>query len=352
MLPKLFKTLPIILGVLIVGLFLPAVVLAGNTPVQGNSQYTSSSSEAANDGTSTETLSVHLQDSGNSPVVGDVISLSAPNDSNATFPQNNQTTDGSGDATFTVATKTAGTDQIILYDSTNNVTFGTDWGLTATFYDTSKGCQNSPPAPVISSVISNSNNAATLTWTDSSDPVSNYLVSYGIASGNYIYGDPNIGGQGTTSFTVGALTGGKKYYFAVAATNNCGRSGLSNEMSTVVNPVPATPTPSPQPTVEPTTAPDINSVVPIDSPSDVPTDTPTPTAAPAQNVNSTFRDLGIGVVALGLVLIGSVVVIQIIKKKNKIPPIGGSTPQNPFIEPPSVTVPGQPQNPLPPQQPY
>ena len=353
MLPKLFKTLPIILIVLVVGLFLPAVVLAGNPPVQGNSQYISSSSEAANDGTSTETVSVHLQDSNNNPVVGDVVSLSAPNDSTATFPQNNQTTDGNGNATFTIATTTAGTDQLTLYDSTNNVTFGTDWGLTAIFYDVSKGCQNSPPAPVLSSVVSDSNNTATLTWTDSADPVSNYLVSYGIATGSYIYGDPNIGAQGTTSFTVGALTGGKKYYFTIAATNNCGRSGLSNEISAIINPIPATPSPTPVPTVEPTTAPDITTVTATDTPTDIPTDTPMPTAAPVQNTNSTFRDLGIGVAALGVILIISVFVIQLIKKKNRIPPIGGNTPQIPFSNPPSQgNIPQQPRIPLPPQQPY
>ena len=112
MLPKLFKTLPIILGVLVVGLFLPAIVLAGNPPVQIILQYTNPSSSIPDDGSTTGTITIHLQDSNNSAVVGDTISLSSPNDSTATFPQNNQTTDGSGNATFTITSTTAGTDEI------------------------------------------------------------------------------------------------------------------------------------------------------------------------------------------------------------------------------------------------
>lgn len=60
----------------------------------------------------TGTITIHLRDLNNSPVIGGAISLSSPNDSTATFPQNNQTTDGSGNATFTIASTTAGTDEI------------------------------------------------------------------------------------------------------------------------------------------------------------------------------------------------------------------------------------------------
>lgn len=313
------------LAVLISLLIFPDLVFAGSPPVQNNSQYTSPTSSVAADGTSTETISIHLQDSSNNPVVGDVVSLSSPNDSTATFPQNNQTTDSNGNATFTMATTTPGTDQINLFDSTNNVTF-TNW-FTVTFYDASKGCQNVPAAPILSSAVSNSNNTATLTWVDSPNPVTNYLVSYGIASKNYVYGDSNVGAQGTTSFVVKALNGNTKYYFAVSANNNCGTSGFSNEVSVVVQPIPATPAPTMEPTTSPamTPAPDL-AVVPVDTS----TDTPTPTALPVASggdINTTFRNLGIGVVAAGIVVIGSVFAIQMIKKrKNRVPPIKDNPP--------------------------
>ena len=267
----------------------------------------------------------------------------------ATFPQNNQTTDGSGNATFTMTTTTPGTDEINLYDSNGPTTFS-DW-FTVTFYDASKGCSNVPAAPVLSSVVSNSNNSATLTWTDSADPVSNYLVSYGIASKSYIYGDPNVGGQGTTSFTIGALAGNKKYYFAVGASNNCGASGLSNEVSVIVNPIPATPAPTVAPT--PTDSGQADTPIPTAMAlTDLPTPTDsgqaaTPTPAP-QDVNSTFRDLGIGVIAAGVVLVGSVLSFQIIRKKNRIPPMRSNPPQIPLNTPSSQPP---PINNIP-QQPY
>lgn len=309
------KKLLVFLTVLSIFFLLPAKVLASGAPVQSNSNYISPSNKAPSDGTSTETISLHLQDSDQNNVVGDVISLSSSNDSTATFTQNNQTTDGSGNATFTVATTTPGDVKVTLYDSTNNVTF-TDW-FTLAFYDASKGCANVPAAPVLSSVVSNSNNTATLNWTDSANPVSNYLISYGTSTGKYIYGNPNVGSQGTISYTIGSLAGNKKYYFVVAASNNCGISSFSNEISAVVKPIASTATPVPiiRPTVTPASTPtalvtDIATNIPE------PTDTATPTPS-NKNVNSTFRILAIVIIGVGVLLIGSVFIFQKIKTKKR-----------------------------------
>jgi hypothetical protein len=48
-----------------------------------------------------------------------------------------------------------------------------------------------------------------------------------------MYGNPNVGGQGTTSYTVGSLSPGKRYYFTVQAVNGCSPGGFSNEISAV-----------------------------------------------------------------------------------------------------------------------
>jgi len=185
-------------------------------------------------------------------------------------------------------------------------------------------CTNVPSAPVLNSAVSNSDNNATLSWTDSPDPVSNYLVSYGTTSGKYVYGDPNIGGQGTTSFTIGSLAGGKEYYFVVAANNDCGISTFSNEVSVIANPVPATPTP----TLEPTVTPEVLSAA---SDLSTPTNTPMEIAGPptpesaSRSSNSTFENLAIIFLVSGFSIIGLVTVIQKgrRKKNSNVPPVGG-----------------------------
>lgn len=314
MLPKLINKSLSILLVFGIFMLLPVKVFAGNAANKTNSHYYLPSGWAASDGSSTETVSFNLRDVDNNPVVGNVVNLSSSNDSTAVF-SNPQTTDGSGNVSFTITSKTSGTTNITLTDSTNSVAF-TDW-FSVKFNPPGFGCTNIPTAPVLTSVVSNSNNTATLIWTDSADPVSNYLISYGIASKNYIYGNTNVGSQGTTSFTVGALTGGKKYYFVVAANNNCGTSGFSNELTVVANPVPATPAPTTLPTIAATATPKVPTFVVSATPPDIPqsTDTPAP-APPTQDVNANFRNLGIGVVVAGILLIGSVLLFQKTKNRN------------------------------------
>jgi hypothetical protein len=72
---------------------------------------------------------------------------------------------------------------------------------------------------------------ASLSWSAVS-PVTHYAISYGLSSGNYIYGVSNTGN--TTSFTVSELDPGSNYCFAVRAVNDCAPSSLSNEICTGV----------------------------------------------------------------------------------------------------------------------
>ncbi len=46
-----------------------------------------------------------------------------------------------------------------------------------------------------------------------------YTVAFGVSSGNYIYGLPDVGD--TDNFTVNYLTPGRTYYFAVRGVNGC-----------------------------------------------------------------------------------------------------------------------------------
>lgn len=93
-------------------------------------------------------------------------------------------------------------------------------------------CNDTPPvgAPVLLSVTPGANSVG-LTWIEAPDPVSYYLIAYGTTSGDYVYGNPDIGGKETTSYIVSGLSGGTTYYFIVRAGNGCAPGPFSNELS-------------------------------------------------------------------------------------------------------------------------
>ncbi|MFC1727572.1 tandem-95 repeat protein [Patescibacteria group bacterium] len=108
---------------------------------------------------------------------------------------------------------------------------------------TSTATSSSPPvcsdqkpgsAPILVSAISSGPNEVTLTWSSAKDPVTYYLVAFGVKSEEMIYGNPNIGGKDTDSYTVKGLSSGATYYFKVRAGNNCMPGDFSNEVSTSV----------------------------------------------------------------------------------------------------------------------
>lgn len=93
-------------------------------------------------------------------------------------------------------------------------------------------CSDTPPstAPILTSAVAGVN-SVTLTWTSAGEPVSYYLIAYGTNPGSYQYGNPNVGGKGTTSYTVTGLSGGTTYYFVVRAGNGCAPGPFSNELT-------------------------------------------------------------------------------------------------------------------------
>lgn len=93
-------------------------------------------------------------------------------------------------------------------------------------------CNDAKPGstPVLTGATA-ATNSITLNWTESKDPLTYYLITYGLSSNNPQYGNPNIGGKGTTKFTVQNLSGGQTYYFRVRAGNGCMPGDFSNELT-------------------------------------------------------------------------------------------------------------------------
>lgn len=85
--------------------------------------------------------------------------------------------------------------------------------------------------PTLLSATVSGPNSVSLTWSKAADPVTHYVVTYGLSSGEQRYGNPNVGGKDTTSYTVGSLSGGTTYYFKVRAGNGCNAGPYSNELS-------------------------------------------------------------------------------------------------------------------------
>lgn len=94
-------------------------------------------------------------------------------------------------------------------------------------------CGERPPgsAPILVSATVTGQNQVSLVWTTAADPVTYYLVAFGTTPGVMQFGNTNIGGQGTTSFTISGLSGGVTYYFRVRAGNTCAPGSFSNELS-------------------------------------------------------------------------------------------------------------------------
>jgi len=194
------------------------------------------------------------------------------------------TTDSNGNVSFTVSSNNPnpGTDTFTAADTSDNpsIPLSSNGSVTVTFTVPNSCNYGTPGTPQLTSAVGNGDSQITLTWTDAPDPVSYYLVSYGLSSGQYIYGNPNAGAQGTTSYTVGNLANGTTYYFIVKAVNGCTPSSASNEVSATTTGGVITATPTPTSSVD--TSSDTNSQNNV-----IPTDTPTPTQKPQPTVTPT-----------------------------------------------------------------
>jgi len=308
-------------------LWVPHGVYAGNPP---DSSSTVSGNSAPADGSTTTTITITLKNANVNLSSSDNILITS--DSNTHFNPSNVTLDGSGTFTTQMYSTTVGSVPIIITDTTtntNNLTIGS-----ITFYQPGSATPTPTPTPnpnactdaapggtaKLTSAVSAGPHSITLTWTDAPNPVSYYLLSYGLSSGNYMYGNPNIGGQGTTSYTVGSLATGTKYYFAIRAGNGCSPGNYSNEVFAVAG---ASAVPTPTPTLTVVTVTTDTPTTPTDTP--IPTITPAPTEQPTVTPEPTGGSI-VGIVvaigtAIGVLIVAGIGVWIFIQKRRPRPPI-------------------------------
>ncbi len=127
--------------------------------------------------------------------------------------------------------KTAKFDLIIGFVGTNETVTVSGGGGTVSGVSTSAVCNDQKPgsAPILFSSVPGTN-SVTLNWSKASEPVSYYLVAYGISPNNNTYGNPNVGNKDTTSYTVNNLSGGTVYCFIVRSGNGCTPGDFSNQV--------------------------------------------------------------------------------------------------------------------------
>jgi flagellar basal body-associated protein FliL len=287
------KIIVFIFSLLFSSFFFALPAFANNNANTSNSLFSVNTNSVPADGSTTAAISITVRDDSNNAISGDTVTLASTGDSGLVINGGSvgadsatATTDSNGNVSFTVSSNNPnpGVDTFTASDTSDNpsIPLGSTSSLAVTFTTPGSCNYNAPGAPQLTSAVANGDNQITLTWTDASDPVSYYLISYGLTSGQYIYGNPNVGNQGTTSYTVGNLAAGTTYYFAVKAVNGCTPSSASNEVSatTTGGVVAATPTPATADTTSDNN--NQNVTAPTDTPTPEPTVQPTATPTPAQ----------------------------------------------------------------------
>lgn len=302
-------------------LFAPVSVFAGNPPDQGKSTISGTSVPA--DGLTSSTVTIVLRDAGGNTLSGnDSVAITSSN-SSTSFNPSSVTLDGSGVFYTQMKSSFVGSVPVTVTDNSTSNTQITGY---VAFYQpgtappTAGACTDAAPGSTaqLTSAVSVGAHSITLTWTDASNPVTYYLLSYGLSAGNYIYGVPNAGGQGTTSFTVGGLATGTKYYFVVRAVNGCTPGNYSNELSAVAGAAPTPTSASVDTSIDTTSQSDLQ---PTDTPAETPTPTPSPeaTVAPAQSSTSGSNPLvsRVMVVATGLGVVCALIGVFLLLKMKR-----------------------------------
>jgi len=113
-----------------------------------------------------------------------------------------------------------------------NVGFiGTDSQIVINGSDGTKSnvCNDSAPggSPTLISAVAGENSIQ-LYWSSAPDPITYYLVTFGISPETETYGNPNIGGKLTSNYYISGLSGGITYCFKIRAGNGCKPGGFSN----------------------------------------------------------------------------------------------------------------------------
>lgn len=204
-----------------------------------------------------------------------------------------------------------------------------------------KGCTEAPSFPTnLKAVSGPGSGEMTLIWAKSSG-ADFYTISYGLISGNYIYGAPNIGD--TNQYAVRGLTPGKVYYFVMTSVNDCGSSGYSQEVWAKSGGAPVVVTPTSSPTVVdyvPSEEPEVTAS-PSATPELSPTEEPSPFAdvEPRKKVELPFWAKYLAIAAgagLFLIVVGQEL-ISAIKRRPPKPPAQPPGPPPAETQPPPPT---------------
>lgn len=317
------RIIAVVVFFIIFSIFSPFPSFAKNYADPVNSSISTSTNSLPADGATTATIAVTVKDSLKNPLAGDHIMLTSSTDTGLVINAgavgvNHHTaaTDSNGKVNFTVSSRNISPGTVTFTASdTSDVPPVTLGSVRITFTPSSLApdatCHDGAPsgAPMLKSAVASGPNQITLTWTEVADPVSYYLVAYGTSPKQYAYGNPNVGGKGTTSYTVGFLANGTTYYFVVRAGNGCAPGSYSNELSAEVGAIITTPTPTPVPITPPPTNP------PAGGP--IPTETPIPLAPSLVTSSSNTKMwpyLSIVMFVLGSISIG----VLIYRKKKKV----------------------------------
>lgn len=322
---KAVKNLLIATLLLIICSLFSATAFASTPPDLAHSGLSVSSVVPA-DGQTQVTVTVTLKNTSGIAVSGDTVVLKSPNDSTAVITPTSSTIDGEGHAIFKITSRSPGTYRLNVTDTTTNTPFN---GLGNVIFNPSSEqypCANPIPGsiPQLTLAEALNPNRIALIWTKSTDPVSHYSVSYGLASGQYQYGNPRIGGRDTTSFIIDSLSPNTKYYFIIKAVNGCTSGNSSNELSattltTEITPVPTlTPTPtiaiSPSPTIISTA-----SAVPTQIPTIVSSTTiPTQTKPTVESLSAASTER-IVILAIIILVIFCIALLVFLLKKKRAP---------------------------------
>lgn len=103
-------------------------------------------------------------------------------------------------------------------------------------------CESDSPgikAPWLYGAIAEDSNSILLYFTPADNPVSKYVLEYGIKSGEYIYGvqDLDVNSREQMTFRVSSLAVNTTYYFKVRGGNGCATGSWSNEISAKTKPL-------------------------------------------------------------------------------------------------------------------